>query len=188
MRSKVGLLILVLCSLNASAQEQGGHPVALQLWAGHLSLHEEIRFEGDALFELGVVYGVLDWLELSLALSQMRTWDRREEQWSNSVGFSMHWNVWPQSLVRPGLGALLGMSLMGFEDEEHSEMVAEGLDLGIAWRRSLGGVWQLRAEALGRLQSFDFILVDAAGVPIGDRRDTGFLWSRLLRVGVSLAF
>jgi hypothetical protein len=187
MRSSFASLLVALCALPLAAQELGGHRVSLQLRAGHVALHEDIRFEGDTLFEVGIAYELVEWLELCVALSQMRAWDRRQEHWSNSVGFALHADVWPSTLTRSGLGALSGMSLMGFDDDE-SDLVVEGLDLGLAWRRTLGGSWQLRAEAFGRLQSYEFIRVDSLGVPVGGTEETGFLWSRVLRAGVSLAF
>ena len=184
MRFEIATLLLLGLSQPLHGQEPPGHPVDLALWGGYLELNDDIRFEGDSVLELGAAFGIVDWFELNVSLFHMRSWDRSREDWSDVVGFSLHGNLWPAALERLQLGAVAGVSFMGFDDGDAGDSMVEGLDLGLAWRHRLGAAWQLRVEALGRLQSFDFVPVDASGLPSGSAEETGYLWSPLFRLGI----
>jgi hypothetical protein len=171
------------------AQEPVGlHSVRLGLWLGHLSFSDRLHFDSDQVFGLRAAAGFNDWVELGVALGQMTMRDQRRDLWSDSVQFDMQGRFMPLVLRESRVGVLLGVSFTGFEEDESSDAVAEGLDLGFAGNWSATARWTVSADLLWRMQSFNLLPRDTEGNVVGGRAETGYVWSRLLRVGVGHAF
>lgn len=187
-RSLLVALLLSSLSLCAVAQPAGHHAVRLGFWAGHVDFSEELNFDSDQAFGVYASAQFTDWVELSVALGQMTMRDHRRDVWSDSVAFDMQWRFLPLEIRRARGGALLGVSFTGFEEDEFSDAVAEGLDLGLALNWGATERWGISLDAFWRMQSFNLLPRDSQGNIIGNRLETGYIWTQILRLGVGHAF
>ena len=185
----------VLCVLScvglvssAVAQPAGHHAVRLGFWAGHVDFSEELNFDSDQVFGVYASAQFADWVELGVALGQMTMRDHRRDVWSDSVAFDMQWRFLPVQLQRARAVALLGVPFTGFEEDEFSDAVAERLDLGLVLNWSATDRWSVSLDAFWRMQSFNLLPLDAQGNVLGDRAETGYIWTQILRLGVGHAF
>lgn len=166
----------------------GGHPLEFGLWLGHADFDDAIRFQNDVVYGLSLAAGIASWFRLGMELSQVTTRDRSQSEWTSAVIVGIMSRFEPWSASRLAVGALLGVSFMAFEERPGSDSISEGLDLGPSLRVALPRGWLARGDLFWRMQTFRLIPVDAAGVPTGEREETGYLWSRIVRVGLSHEF
>jgi len=184
------LVLALLCSLfsaGASA-EIGGHRVDVGVWFGRMFFDADLRFEDDQVVGLQAAGEVTDWIQLSVSLGQMTMRDRKRDAWSESVLFEMMWRLTPLRSRHGDLGGIVGVSFMGFEEDEITDAVAEGLDLGLTGRRNLSERWRVGIDWFWRMQQFNLVPVDENGNPTGERDESDFVWSMILRGGLSYAF
>jgi len=183
------LLAALLLASTVSAQEPAGHhAVRLGFWLGHVSFADELNFDGDQIFGIRVGAEFSDWVELNVALGQMTMRDQRRDVWSDSVQFDMQWRFIPFALREFRAGALAGVSFTGFEEDDLSDAVAEGLDLGLAGNWNLTARSTLSADVFWRMQSFNLFPRDSDGNVVGSRAETGYVWTQMFRMGVGYAF
>ncbi|HEX9639773.1 MAG TPA: hypothetical protein VGB13_00505 [Candidatus Krumholzibacteria bacterium] len=190
-RMLTGFFLLIWLGFAPRARAQdpvGGHTVRVGLWLGHMSFSERLHFDSDQVFGLRAAAGFTDWAEVSVALGQMTMRDQRRDVWNNSVQFDMHGRFMPLAIHTSRAGMLLGVSFTGFEEDALSDAVAEGLDVGFAANWNATELWTISADLLWRMQTFNLLPRDSQGTVIGGRAKTGYVWSRLLRLGVGHAF
>lgn len=182
------VVLLLLVPIGAAAGEPGGHPLEFGVYAGHVDFDDEIRFQNDGVLGLAGGFGITPWLHLGLDLSRMTMRDTELERWTEATTFAIRAEVAPRAERRFSPLAFLGVSFMGFEESATTDAISEGLDLGLGARWRLSGEWNLRAILTSRMQTFRFVPVTATGEPAGRAEETGYLWSRVWRVGVTHVF
>lgn len=186
-RLRISILTCVLCASSATA-EIGGHRVDLGVWFGRVFFDESLRFEDDQALGFLAAGEFTDWVQLSVSIGRMTMRDSKRDVWSESVLFEMMWKLRPLQTSQGEFGGLIGVSFMGFEEDEVTDAVAEGLDLGLSASRDLTTRWRLGVDWFWRMQQFSLVPVDENGRPTGEREESDFIWSMILRAGLSYAF
>jgi hypothetical protein len=166
----------------------GGHPLEFGVQVGYVDFDSEIRFENDVVYGLSLGAGVVPWLRLGLELSYITTKDRERSTWVSAVTAGIMSRVEPWSASRVSAGGMLGVSFMAFEEDESSDSISEGLDMGVSLRVNLTPQWLLRGDVFWRMQTFRLVPVDENGSETGEREETGYLWSGIFRLGLSHEF
>jgi hypothetical protein len=166
----------------------GGHPLEFGLSAGYTDFDAAIRFENDAVFGMNAAMGIASWFRLGFDLSTITAYDRDGQAWISAITTAIVGRVEPWPAARISGGGLFGVSFMAFEERPNSDSVSEGFDLGPSVRLSISPRWILRGDLFWRMQTFRLVPVDANGLRTGEREETGYLWSRIFRMGLSHVF
>ncbi len=182
------ILFLGIFSSSVAAETLGPNKLGFEMFGAHTHFDEEIRFDDD--FSLGAALrlGFSPWFGLGIELSTARLRDAERDVQSQAIFFGVNARFEPWRAKRFGLGALVGVSFMAFEESANTDSISEGFELAPSFLFLVSDAWTLRADLMFRLQTFRVILVDETGQRIGDSFETGYLWSRALRVGLGYAF
>lgn len=190
MSSRVCMLALTLFALvsPAAAQTPGGHGLELAVVAGHIDFADEIRFEDDAAVGLRFMAELRPWWQLGMQFDHTGARDGMSGKWQDILVASIQTRIEtrPDAAWSPTGG--VGVSFMAFENDPQLDAVAEGLDLSLGVRWSFDPRWRVRAEVLGRVQTFTVTEVNSSGIPTGAPEETGYRWSTVLQLGLGRAF
>jgi len=186
-RGWLALLLLLLIPAPALGGP-GQHRLETGVYVGRMDFDDGIRFENDSVLGISLGFGIRPWLLLGVDLSQMTMRDAELQRWSQATTFAIRAEVAPRAEARWSPLGFLGVSFMGFEESATSDAISEGLDLGIGARWRLGPDWNVRAILTSRMQTFRLVPFTATGEVAGDSEETGYLWSRLWRLGLTHVF
>lgn len=185
MCSRLALLFALLLlpgAANAAGRLEVGGSVA------QLDFDDAIRFDNDQAWTLRAGADLFPAWQMSMSYGFAHAFDRRRADWAglHMLGVESRFEPWPARRVGPV--GLLGVNFTAFPDRPPADSIGEGLDLGLGLRWSPLPQLRLRADFLLRMQSFTRFEPDGDGLPQGEPIESGYLWSRVFRVGVGRVF
>lgn len=180
--------LLLVPGLASASEVGGGHRLELSLMGGRLDFDDAIRFEDDAAVGVRFMASMQPWWQLGMQFDHIGAQDSRSGRWQDILVASIQTRLDPRPDARWSPTAGVGVSFMAFENDPKLDAVAEGLDLSLGARWTFDESWRLRAELLGRVQTFTITEVDSNGIPTGGPEETGYRWSLLWQLGLGRAF
>lgn len=188
MCSRLLAALIVVFAFGEARAQMGGHRLEFAFGADWVDFDDDIRFEDGIQSSLSLLAEVFPGATLGLEFNHAGVRDRERDEFVDVFTATIRARAEPWSRSRVGLGAVMGVSFLAFENEPSLDAVSEGFELGPSIRVNLDGAWRVRAEWLWRIQTVNRVRVDAQGVPTGEQDETGYLWSTVARVGVGVAF
>jgi hypothetical protein len=185
-RILAGILLAIL-PIDSAAQ-MGGHRLEFAFGADWVDFDDDIRFEDGIQSSLAILAEVFPGATLGLELNHAAVRDRERDEFVDVFTAALRGRAEPWSRARLGLGAVMGVSFLAFENEPSIDSVSEGFELGPSLRLNLDSAWRIRGEWIWRIQTVSRVRVDDQGLPSGRQEETGYLWSAVARVGVAVAF
>jgi len=176
----------MLCLLAAPAN--AGHRLEVGVSLAHLDFDEEIRFENDLVYAVHGAAELTPGWTLGVEVGRVNTRDRLTGGLQDLSILAIRTRYAPLQDHEWSPLAGAGVNFTLFEDAPRLDSISEGFEfaLGGEWRFAPG--WVLRGEGWLRLQTINRFEVDESGVPTGSPEETGYLWSKLLSLGVNRAF